>query len=276
MPRKLPLQAPAFDLRKLVSDAVAEAEGVIDILPVGAGKLERHAVDIDPLAVGIVLVVVDAERPEVAVLDAADVVALIDIKTAEDRIAIHIADQVPRGPLHADALVGIQQQAIEHGRVLGVAGVDARRIRDRRHIRLFPFRVCNNDSGDGGVIAAQTNEGLVLGVAPSGKGLQDRALQVAGRRRAEGPLQRHAAGNNQIAVDAKFARRNIHDSAAGLARLIEGLLKRRGAVGLAVADGAGIRNLPLLRNGRSGKQTRRDCAGHPSFGNHLNPPKCVV
>ena len=104
--------AARLRLGELVAHAVAEAERVEDVVPVGAGQLEGDALRVDPFAVRIVGLVGHAERPEVDVLDVADVVALIHEDAALARIAGDVADQVPGGADQLDGLVGIEEAAV--------------------------------------------------------------------------------------------------------------------------------------------------------------------
>ena len=87
--------AASLRLGELVSHAVSEAKGVQHVMPVGAGQLEGDALRVHPFAVRIVRIVSHAERPEVDVLDMADVVALVHIDAALARVAGNIANQVP-------------------------------------------------------------------------------------------------------------------------------------------------------------------------------------
>ena len=68
------------------------------------------------------------------VLDPSDVVDRVDQHAAPQRLAVDIADQVPLVAGGVDAVVGIEQLHVEHGRVLAAHG-DRPGIGDRDVIR---------------------------------------------------------------------------------------------------------------------------------------------
>jgi hypothetical protein len=92
MPRKFPFADAAVALDEPIAHLVAEAERVVDVLPVGAAEEERLSVFHLPL-----------EQPglhappwiEVNVFDASDVVDGIDEDAASQRLAVHVANEVP-------------------------------------------------------------------------------------------------------------------------------------------------------------------------------------
>ena len=96
---------PGLSLNELVTDAIAEAEGVEDVLPVAAADDECFPMFLLPLKQfrfhappGI----------EMHILDAPDVVDGIHENTAAKRLAMDIADEMPLVLAGVDAVVGIQ------------------------------------------------------------------------------------------------------------------------------------------------------------------------
>jgi len=132
--------------------------------------------DVDPFAVRVIGLIIHAKGPEMAVLDPADVVALIDVQSEMDRVSEDAADEVARRPDKPDAIVRIQQQTIENRNIFDVFGQHAGRIRNRRHIALLPFRVGDDDAGKGGHMAGEADEGLSAALAASGEGQQHGAV----------------------------------------------------------------------------------------------------
>ena len=106
---KVSVLAAILRFREFVADAVAEAERVENVLPVGARELERDALRVDPFAERIIRFVVNAERPEVDVFDVADVAAHVHKDATTNRVAGDIAHDVPVGAHEADGFVGIQE-----------------------------------------------------------------------------------------------------------------------------------------------------------------------
>ena len=125
---------------EFVADAVTEAERIGDIVPIGATEFERNPLRVDPLAVRITRIVGDAERPEVDVLDVADIITFVDENTPLDRIAGDIADNVPMGANEFDPLVRIQEAAVADAHVFRVFGQDTREDRERAARRYVSTR----------------------------------------------------------------------------------------------------------------------------------------
>ena len=120
----------------------------MDIVPICARELERHALGIDPLVEGILGLIGDPKRPEVDVFNVPNVVALIHEDTSFDRIASDIPNQVPVRADQFDGLVGIEQATISDSNVLRVFRIDAGWIWHWRHVSLLPFRISNNKPGN--------------------------------------------------------------------------------------------------------------------------------
>ena len=118
----------------------------------------------------------DAERPEMDVLDVADVHALVDVDAPFARVARDVADQVPMGADEMDRLVGIQEAAVEDADVLRVARGDAGRIGHRRHFGFLPLGILDHQPGHGGIVAGKPDKRRPFGGAPARVGHEDRPV----------------------------------------------------------------------------------------------------
>ena len=79
-------------IAKIITSSIAKTESIGNVVPVGTSKLERHAVEIDPLAIRIVRLVSQSKRPVVNVFYMTNVVTLIDKEPPPDRIARHVSN----------------------------------------------------------------------------------------------------------------------------------------------------------------------------------------
>ena len=142
---------------KLVPDPVAKTEKIDHIMPIGARQFKGHAVDVDPLAIGVVRTVDQPEGPVVDIFDMTDIVALIDEKTSPNRVTGYVTNQVTCGTDKSDSLVGIEEATVDDSHVVGV--VDwIQGIRNRWNVFAFPLGVDHGDSLDYRVRAGQGNK----------------------------------------------------------------------------------------------------------------------
>ena len=243
MPRKLPLHTPGLALHEAVAGVIAEAEGVEHVLPVGPAEDERVAVLHLPAEQ---LRLHAPPRVEMDVLDPADVVDRVDPDAGLQGLALHVADQVPLVAGGVDAVVGVEQLDVEHGRVLAAhrdgPGVGLGHVVDvlvRVVDHHAPERAVGVEREEGGGVFLAGVCGDEERCAVVGR-LRHAAVAHAGVRGHRGPdaLERHRRGDVQAAREEVVAARRVHDAAARLAGGVEGLLEGRGVVGLAVAQGA--------------------------------------
>ena len=94
--QEVAIGAAFLGLGEFVADAVPETKGVVDLMPVRARQFARDAFGIHPFAERVLGLVGDAKRPEMDVLDVADVEARVHIDAALDRITGQVANPVPR------------------------------------------------------------------------------------------------------------------------------------------------------------------------------------
>ena len=147
----------AFRLHELIAHVVAEAERVIDILPVSATEDKRLSMLLLPFEQ---LRLHAPPRIEVHVLDPPDVVDAVHVNTPPQGLAVDIPDQVPLVLAGVNAVVGVEQLHCEHRRVLA-----AHRDRPGIWLRLLGrvlLGIINNDALQRAVVIQGDKGGSIL------------------------------------------------------------------------------------------------------------------
>jgi hypothetical protein len=206
------------------------------------------------------------EGPEVDVLNAADVVALVDADAGAEGLAVEPADVVAAGVVRSevDGAVGIDEEAVDDGGVVGARAADAPGI-----------------GSDGVHVLAGVEDGEALDRSVEPEGDKGRAILGAlallgeergalvlgpGRRDGEDALERDVVGDEQVGGDAVVAAGHQDDAAAGFGGGVEGLLDGGGVIGLGIADGAEVADIEGGRGGVSGVSGRRRFIGEGGAG----------
>ena len=262
---------------ELVADVVAEAEGIEHVLPVAAAEDKGLAVLELPLEE------LGFRAPpgvEVDVFDPSDVVDGVDQDAAPQRLAVDVADQVPLVPRGVDAVEGIEQLHLQHGRVLAAHG-DGPGI-GLRDVVLILLRIVEDHALERAVGVQRDEGGSVLaagalgdqkgGAVVGGFGLAAVADAVVGGDRLPDAGQRHPARDAEVAGKEVGAAGGLHGPAAGLGRRVECRLESGRVVDLAVALGAVVSHVE-----HAGLVTAQ-CAGEAGQRkeNHQNKGRQVV
>ena len=258
-PQEISVALAARRLDELVAGFVAETKRVQHIFPVAAPKDEGLAVGHLPLIGRRV----GAAPPgiEMDVLQAANVVNVVHINSAPQRLAGNVAQQMPLAPADVYAVVWIEHFDLQHGGVFA-AGRNGVRIGLRLLIGRLP-RVVKHHAAERAVIVEpdKRRAALVSLVFRDQKGgAVIRRFVPAGVPQAEmrghgfpQALQSHRRGNIQMAGEKVIAALRLHRSSAHLAGRVQRFLKGRRIVTDAVALGAIIAdgiNRGRLRKGR--------------------------
>ncbi len=200
------------------------------------------------------------------VLDAADVVDRVNKHAAAERLALHVADQVPLVVRGVDPAVGIEHLHGEHCRVLAAHG-DRIGISDRHVVRLL-LRVVEHHALERAV-GVERDEGRPVFASPA---LGDQERRTVVGRLGKSPVAEAVVGGDRL-PDARQrdGRRHVqmpreevraaggHDrAAAGLGRGLQCLLEGGRVVATPVAFGPKIPHIERAGNvlppGRRAKQ----------------------
>jgi len=189
----------------------------------------------------------------VHVLDPPDVMDGIHVDPPPDRLALHVADQVTLVPTGVDAVVRIEELHGQDSRILAPQGNDPGI--GLGHVVGVLLGVVDHDPLEGAV-GLKGDEGRgVLVAGPLGHQEGRAVLSGLGQSRVaeavvcgHGPPdagQGDGLGHGQVAGKEVVAPRGAHDAAARLPCSVQGLLKRRRIVRLAVTDRTEVPDMPF-------------------------------
>ena len=151
--------------------------------------------------------------------------------------------------MEPNPFVRVQETAVDDGDRGRVLRRDARRVRNRRNVRLSPFRIGNDDADERGVRALQLDKG---------RGVRFPAVRVRQesrpgrlfvliddrRRDAVRPGERYPGRNRQRPVEPKAPARQLDDAPARFPGDVQRPLQRRGRVDRFARDDAEIERVP--------------------------------
>ena len=185
---------------------------------------------------------------------------------------MHIPDQMPLVVPSIYAIVRVQQFDCQHRRILPTHG-DRPGIGLRLLARVLLW-VIDDDAFQRAVVVQRNESRPVLlpaALRDQKGGAVVRRLRRAGipkpdvgRDRFPDALQRHCVGHVEVPGEEVIATRGIDDAASGLPRRVEGLLKGRRVVRLAVtlgaeiADGVGVSIRCRASQSRPAEQEERE------------------
>ena len=137
--------------------------------------------------------------------DPADIIALVNRDTHQERLAIYAPDQVARRGVRrqVNAQVRVYQEHVLNRYVLTAAALDGPRIRDGR-VAGHLVRIVNRHSFQGGIVALQGDERTAVGGAGAIDRQQGGAERLRGSRRRPpdadqaGLCRDHQGGVNEV------------------------------------------------------------------------------
>ena len=225
-----------FSRNEMITHRKANAETVLHVFPIGAAEDKRGTLLARKSSQ--VAFPTAPERPQMHVLDAADVIALIDENALEQGLRVEVLDVMPpsREGAEIDGLVRIDEQHVDQRAIVAAAaygpGIGL------RWIGHGLAGIKNGQPLECGIVM-QGDEGFAVRFSFSLHGEQRGPRHLrAGDGGFKDSLDHDGAGHVEVTVDQVISRRHPNDASPQGGGLGHGFFERGQIVGLPVPLGA--------------------------------------